>query len=104
MENQNNDIKSAFLQGQNIERNLFLVSPKESGDENKLWKLNKAVYRLNDAAGQWYVSFKEVIENLGCIRSKYDPALFQYYSDNKDFFLSMLIILSILGVIASLNQ
>ena len=33
-------IKSAFLQDQNIKQYLFLVPPKESGDENKLWKLN----------------------------------------------------------------
>ena len=32
-------IKSAFLQDQNIKQYLFLVPPKESGDENKLWKL-----------------------------------------------------------------
>ena len=61
------DTKSAFLQGQNIERDLFLVLPKDSDDENKLRKLNKAVYGLNDLARQCYVSAKEVIENLGCI-------------------------------------
>ena len=100
------NIKSAFLQGQNIEWDLFLVPPKENGDKNKLWKLNKAVYGINDTARQWYDSVKKVIEKLGCIQSKFDHALFQYYSDNKlrGFFLSMLMILSTLGVIASLNQ
>ena len=48
------NINSAFLLGkvlrQNIKQGLFLVPPKESGDENKMWKLNKAVYGLNDAA------------------------------------------------------
>ena len=48
-----------------------------------MWKLYKAVYGLNDATRQWYVSVKEGIENPGCIQSKYDSALFQYYSDNK---------------------
>ena len=70
------DIKSVFLQDQNIVRDLFLVPPKESGDENKLWKLNKALYGLSDALRQWYVSVKEVVQNLTCIQSKYDPALF----------------------------
>ena len=55
------DIKSVFLQGQNIVRDLFLVPPKESGDENKLSKLNK-LYGLSDATRQWYVSVKEVIK------------------------------------------
>ena len=76
-------IKSAFLQGQNIERDLLLGLPKESDDEYKLRNLNKAAYKLNDATQQWYVSVKEVIESLGWIQSKFDPALFQYYSDNK---------------------
>ena len=76
-------IKSAFLESQNIEWDLLLGLPKESDDEYKLRKLNKAAYKLNDAAQQWYVSVKEVIENLGCIQWKFEPALFQYYSDNK---------------------
>ena len=71
------DTKSAFLQGQNIERDLFLVLPKDSDDENKLRKLNKAVYGLNDLARQWYVSAKEVIENLGCIQSN---LILRYFS------------------------
>ena len=66
-------------------------------------KINEAVYELNDAARQCYVSVKEVIKSLGCIQSKYGPPLFQYYSDNKleGFFLFMLMNLSILGKIAS---
>ena len=49
MKNQNNRHKVSILQGQNIKRDLLLVPPKESGDENNFWQLDKAVYRLNDA-------------------------------------------------------
>ena len=41
------------------------------------------MYGLNDAARQWYIIVKEVIKSQGCIQSKFDPALFQYYSDNR---------------------
>lgn len=76
------DIKAAFLQGNNITRDVFLKPPKEASDNNKLWKLKKAVYGLNDAARQWFLSVKTVFDSLGCVQSKHDPALFSYYRDN----------------------
>ena len=43
------DIKSAYLQGNTIQRKIFLKPPKEY-DEGKLWRLKKTVYGLCDAA------------------------------------------------------
>ena len=43
------DIKSAFLQGQKIERDVYLKPPKDAGTD-RLWKLNKTVYGLGDAS------------------------------------------------------
>ena len=37
------DITSAFLQGQQIDRLVYLVPPKEADGKNVLWKLNKCV-------------------------------------------------------------
>ena len=51
------DIKSAYLQGNNIQRQIFLKPPKEY-DEGKLWKLKKTVYGLCDAARAWYLRVK----------------------------------------------
>ena len=50
------DIKSAFLQGQKIERDVYLKprAPREAGTD-KLWKLNKTVYGLGDASRRWYL-------------------------------------------------
>ena len=39
------DIKSEYLQGNTIQRKIFLKLPKEY-DEGKLWRLKKTVYGL----------------------------------------------------------
>ena len=38
------DITSAFLQGQQMDRLVYLIPPKEAADKNVVWKLNKCVY------------------------------------------------------------
>lgn len=49
------DVKSAFLQGQQIERDVFVQPPPEVYCEG-VWKLKKTVYGLNDAARAWYTT------------------------------------------------
>ncbi len=75
------DVKAAFLQGKNIDREVYLKPPKESDADGKLWKLNKCVYGLNDASRTWYFRVCEELKKLGCQQSKIDPALF-YWRQN----------------------
>ena len=75
------DIKSAFLQGKNIDREVYLIPPPEFSDGQVLWKLNKVIYGLSDASRMWYLRVKEVLESLGMKMSIYDEALF-YYKQN----------------------
>ena len=75
------DIKSAFLQGNKIERNVFIRPPKEFND-GCLWKLKKNVYGLNDAARAWYARLKDVLLGLGMKISHLDPALFFWWHGN----------------------
>ena len=71
------DVKSAFLQGHRLEREVFVKPPKEAEvANNKLWKLNVALYGLNDAGLQFFIRTKKVLQELGCEQSKMDPALF----------------------------
>ena len=78
------DIKSAFLQGEKIDREVFLKPPKEAANaEGKLWLLNKAVYGLSDASRVWYFSIKKCLMKAGCIQVKTDPAMFYWYNQNK---------------------
>ena len=76
------DIKSAFLQGKAISRDIHVSPPKETGLKGKLWKLQKCLYGLNDAARQFYASVADELTKRGCTQSILDPAVFYYQADN----------------------
>ena len=71
------DIKSAFLQGKQLNRDVYLKPPKESGaPEGIIWKLKHCLYGLKDGARQFYLSVKEELLKLGCKQCSLDPAVF----------------------------
>ena len=72
------DIKAAFLQGKQIDRDLFLTPPKEFRKKGKIWKLKKVVYGLSDATRSWYLRLTEVLKNLGMEEIELDKAVFKY--------------------------
>ena len=72
------DIKAAFLQGNPIERELFLRPPKEANQSGKLWRLKKAVYGLSDASRIWYLRVHGELLKHGATASKYDKAVFTW--------------------------
>lgn len=75
------DVKSAFLQGQELQRDVYLQPPKEaSTSKDQIWKLRRCLYGLNDAARQFYMSLSEELIKLGAVKSKLDPSLFAFYS------------------------
>ena len=77
------DIKSAFLQGKPIEREVFIRPPRECRKEGILWKLKTTVYGLNDASRTWYLRVREELGKLLVKVSKYDAAFFYWhYNDN----------------------
>lgn len=75
------DVKTAYLQGDEIEREVYLKPPCE-GDWNGLWKLRKTVYGLKDAAKAWYNKVVKVVEELGGKRSKLELNVFFWRKDN----------------------
>ena len=77
------DIKSAFLQGRKLDRNVYLKPPEEAATGNKIWRLRKAAYGLVDAARNWYLSVKEVLTHLGCVQSNLDKAVFRWYEKDE---------------------
>ena len=78
------DIKSAFLQGNPIDRDVFIIPPREAEvPEGKIWKLRRCLYGLNDAARKFYDSVVMELKRLGCTQSKCDPALFYYKKKSK---------------------
>ena len=78
------DITSAFLQGKQIQRDVFIKPPPEAAQSNgALWKLKKTLYGLADAARQFYDSVKEELINLGMKQSKVDSSLFYMTSNTQ---------------------
>ena len=75
------DIRSAFLQGMRLQRNVFLKPPVEANTDGKIWKLNYAVYGLSDASRHWYERVKFELVNLKVTVSRFDSALFYYEVD-----------------------
>ena len=57
--------------------------PPEAGTpKGVLWKLNVALYGLDDASLQFHFKCKEIFEKLGLSQSKLDPSLF--YEQNSE--------------------
>ena len=56
------DTKTAYLQGDEIKRIIYLRPTSEAREEGVLWKLRKTVYGMKDAAQAWYDSATEVRE------------------------------------------
>ena len=78
------DVKAAFLQGSNIDRDVYLKPPKEADDSvGMLWKLKKCVYGLKDASRVWYFTVRSELLKLGCIQLLVDPTMFFWYRNNK---------------------
>lgn len=50
-------VKTAFLQGNKLKRDIYLKPPKETETQD-MWKLSKAVYGLNEPSRYWYERVK----------------------------------------------
>ena len=75
------DIKSAFLQGMELSRDIYIRPPPEAGSDGILWKLKKCVYGLADASLYWYNKVKEIMMSTGGKMSKVDPAVFYWLDE-----------------------
>ncbi len=77
------DISSAFLQGSQMDRDVFVKPPKEANQEGKLWKLIKCLYGLKDASRKWYMRILTKLKELGFKKSPLDKGLFYLIKDGK---------------------
>ena len=76
------DVKTAFLQGKPLERDIYIKPPKEAKTSG-LWKLKKCVYGLNEASRYWYNRVTDELAKLGLVKSKYDEALFYWRHEGR---------------------
>ena len=84
------DFTSAFLQGDEIGRELYLRMPDDVCSQDEVWKLKRCIYGLNDAPRAWYDKVKKVLKDFGGKPSMYDNAL--YFWHDKD--------MNLLGILA----
>ena len=73
------DIRAAFLQGAEIDRDVYVRPPKECRKQGVIWKMVKRAYGFVDAGRGFYIELDRVLLNLGCKVSRYDPALYMYF-------------------------
>ena len=76
------DVKAAYLQGDTINRDLYLKPPPEY-DNGKLWRLKKTVYGLCDAARAWYNRVKGVLLSMSAVMCTLEPSVFYWYNREK---------------------
>lgn len=77
------DIKSAFLQGSQLERDVYIKPPKEAEEApGKIWKLVTCLYGLRDASRQWYFKVRTGLLGQNFKQSERDPGLFYKHDDS----------------------
>lgn len=77
------DVKSAFLQGRILYRNVFVIPPVEANQKGKLWLLNKAAYGLIDGSHMFYLQLKNKLEKAGMKEVSGNSALYTMHSKGK---------------------
>ena len=70
------DVTSAFLQGEKLERDVYVIPPKEVRQPGKLWKLQKSAYGLYDASRKWFLAVKTELLEMGMKPVSGDDAFF----------------------------
>ncbi|GBN19276.1 Copia protein [Araneus ventricosus] len=83
------DIKTAFLHG-NLEDEVYMSQPEgyiQTGQEQKVCKLNKAIYGLKQAARAWHLKIGESLIKYGYEQSKADPCLFKFANNGNPMYI-----------------
>ena len=77
------DIKTAFLQGNKLSRDVYIKPTLEANCEiNFVWKLKKCVYGLSNASLKWYHQIKAFVLTNGGKVSEIDPSMFTWHENN----------------------
>lgn len=77
------DVRAAFLQSHNMERDVYLRPPTDLRKKGVVWKVLKPIYGLKDSAKNWFNTLKVELETSNCKQSILDPASFRYYRENQ---------------------
>ena len=75
-------VRSAYLQGSPIKRDLFLIPPKIA-QTDKIWKLLKCPYGLVDAGRMWFIKIQQDLKEIGGSPLTLDPGVFVWKYEEK---------------------
>ena len=77
------DIKSAYLQGAKLDREVFVTPPPQANCKGKLWQLLQGAYGILDGGRLFYLKLTNKLQHLGLHKVHADGALFSYVVDGK---------------------
>ena len=78
------DVSTAFLNG-DIEEEIFMKQPEKcikKGFENKVCKLNKAIYGLKQAGRQWFKKLNTALKDFGMNQLKNNQCIYYMRKNN----------------------
>ena len=67
---------AAYLQSDELNRDVFLEVPKDICKDDQVRKMKKPLYGLTDAGRKFWISFKKWIEKNGYERMNGDSAFY----------------------------
>ena len=76
------DIRAIFLQARELDRDVFLMPPKNIRKEGYVWKLKKPLYGLNDASRKFWLRVTKLSKGLGLQRLEGDEAVYYKKDEN----------------------
>ena len=77
------DIKSAYLQGLELQRQIYVKPPPQACVKGKLWLLKKGAYGISDGGRLFNLRLVQELKSLGMHQVHADGTLFSYVKENK---------------------
>ena len=69
-------VNNAYLQGEWLDRDVYMEPPIEMRRKGKVWKLKKSAYGLYDASRNWFLAVRKELLDLGMAQLTGDDAVF----------------------------
>ena len=83
------DVKTSFLNGY-LDESIYMMQPEGfivEGQEQKVCKLLRSIYRLKQASRSWNLRFDETIKTFGFEKNVNEPCVYKYIKETKVVFL-----------------